>query len=644
MGRIRILSAEVAGRIAAGEVIERPASVVKELVENSLDAGADRIRIFIEQGGHKLIQVIDNGCGMDREDAMMCLQAHATSKISTESDVGQIHTLGFRGEALPSIASVSRFELRTRTRESDTGTEILVNNGIISDVRDCGCAPGTSISAAYLFGNLPARRKFLKGPVTENDRITETVMLLALSRPGVSFELTLNGKCVFRVPGAGDIASRVGLLLGKDAFDAMLPVDYAEDGIHIYGFVSKPGFTRSSHKEQRVIINGRAATADAVYYAIRDSYSSLVTSGRHPCVVLYIDLDPERVDVNVHPAKREVRFRDSMRVSAIIAAALRNALRGLNVAPIFSEGVVHAPQPAAQEEEVRFQEEAPNPPQNQAQAPLPPPSSPASPQPALQRAPLEAIPPAPLPPPFAASSAGTVPAAPSFEPIQSPLPFRRQEAAPSPHSSSAPAAADAAPSPAETPSGRPALSFKLLGMLGQNHLLAESSGGLIVVNIRAAMQRIVFERMLANLDSGKPAQQPLLLPITVNLAPDEARIMSRELAHFNALGYSVDPFGAGTFLVTAVPAGISDNDIVNMIRDVITDLHRETVTTRNSAIHLAQAAARHAVRPLRSAPTPQEQQALIHDLTHCRMPYTDPAGLPTMVHITYSELNKRFNP
>ncbi|MBP5301163.1 MAG: DNA mismatch repair endonuclease MutL, partial [Victivallales bacterium] len=330
MGIIKVLPAEVAGRIAAGEVIERPASVIKELVENSIDAGATRIRVVTEQGGQKLIQVVDNGKGMDREDAIMCLAAHATSKISREGDVGQIATLGFRGEALPSISSVSRFELQTRQAEQLTGTEVIVNNGVIQDVRDCGCAPGTSIKVAWLFGNLPARRKFLKGPATEDDHIQEMLLLLALSRPEIAFELLQNGRSVIRVPANGDLGQRIQLLLGKDAFAAMLPVDYAEDGVRVRGFISKPGFTRSSRRDQRVVVNGRAASAETVFFAIREAYGNLVMKGRYPGVVLYIDLAPDRVDVNVNPAKREVRFREPMRVARVVGTALRAALRGLS--------------------------------------------------------------------------------------------------------------------------------------------------------------------------------------------------------------------------------------------------------------------------------------------------------------------------
>ena len=619
MGIIKILPAEVAGRIAAGEVIERPASVIKELVENSIDAGATRIRVVTEQGGQKLMQVVDNGRGMDREDAIMCLSAHATSKISHEGDVGQIVTLGFRGEALPSISSVSRFEMQTRMADSLTGTEVIVNNGVIQDVRDCGCAPGTSIKVAWLFGNLPARRKFLKGPATEDDHIQEMILLLAISRPDIAFELVQNGRSVIRVPASNDLGTRIQLLLGADAFAAMLPVDYEEDGIHVRGFISKPGFTRSNRRDQRVVVNGRAASAETVFFAIREAYDALVMKGRYPGVVLYLDLAPDRVDVNVHPAKREVRFREPMRVAKVVGTALRNALRNL------------AGLDASSWDEMQNPFGEPSSANDDASPTLTDTTPEASPQPDNHA----------IAPPSVAMPAPIV-----FQPIQSPLPFAPSESQPPVHSElesplpNAPVSdwRMAQPQTAENalPDG-----IRLLGPLHQGYLLAEGREGLIVVNVRAASQRILFERMLANLKQKKVSQQPLLIPVTINLAVDEARLLARQLEHFASLGYTIEEFGGNAFVITAVPANLPDSDLGTAMRDILSDLRRDTVTNRQSAMHLAQTASRHAVR-VKQELSPMEQQTLLRDLLKCEMPYADASGLPTMVHITYSELQKRF--
>ncbi len=626
MGIIHILPAEVAGRIAAGEVIERPASVIKELVENSIDAGATRIRILTEQGGQRLIQVVDNGKGMDRQDAMLCLEAHATSKISQEGDVGQILSLGFRGEALPSISAVSRFELQTRPPEELSGTEILVNHGAIQEIRECGCAPGTSIRVQWLFGNLPARRKFLKSPATEDDFIEEMVLMLALTRPQIAFELIQNNRTVFRAPASQDIGPRVEMLVGKDAFAAMLPVEYQEEGIHVYGFIAKPGFTRASRREQRIIVNGRTASAETIYYAIREAYDTLVVKGRYPGVVLYVDLAPDRVDVNVHPTKREVRFREPMRVSHVVASALRQALRGLAL-DVSLDPNPWERLPQSESPQVSLVDTTPAPPED--------PVSPVSPGPSPQAPPVP-VPPSALPPPR-----------PSQEPLRRNyaviLPLDTREAPDGPASASPESPEEEAPSPpSPVPASSSGVQVRLLGPLGADYLLAESDSGLVVVSVRGASQRILFERLLKNLRQGEKAcLQPLLMPITLHLAPDESRLLAREVPYFRSLGFVIEEFGAHTFLVTAVPQNLPDCALESTIRDILTDLRQESVTNRQSAMHLAQLASRHGISW--KGPLPVEgQRLLLEELMRCEMPYADPAGQPTMVHITFSELGKRF--
>lgn len=647
MGIIRILPSEIAGRIAAGEVIERPASVIKELVENSIDAGAKRIRVLTEQGGQKLMQVIDDGKGMDRQDAMLCLEAHATSKITKEGDVGQIRTLGFRGEALPSISAVSRFEMQTRQADQVSGTEVIVNNGVIQDMRECGCAPGTSIKVQWLFGNLPARRKFLRGPATEDDYIQEMLLMLSLTRPDISFELHQNGRCVLRAASSLDIAGRVEMLIGKDAFAAMIPVEYAEDGIHVYGFISKPGFTRSNRRDQRIIVNGRAASAETVFFAIREAYDTLVLKGRYPGVVLYVDIAPERVDVNVHPTKREVRFREPARVSNVVGAALRQALRGMTVP---QQDIVQKPFDwSSKDVAVELVDTTPKgdatahggvdgAPSQSAENVFGEKGANSEPQTAkanVNVAPAPVFPERPVTP--------AMPKA--FQPIQAPLPFapeeRTSDGETSVPESLPPKLGAALPSMGGQLSSKPSDNYRLLGPLGKDYLLAESPTGLIVVNIFAASQRVLFERLLVNLRTKDLPRQALLMPVTIHLAPDEARLLARELPFFQSIGYSIDEFGANAFLVTAVPQNIPDKDLGTTIRDILGDLRQDSVTNRQSAIHLAQLASRHAVRRKEHL-EPAEQMQLLDELMRCEMPYADPAGLPTMVHITYSELSKRF--
>lgn len=627
MSIIRVLSAEVAGRIAAGEVVERPASVVKELVENSIDAGATRIRIAAEQGGQRLIQVTDNGCGMDRDDAILCFEAHATSKISTEADVGQIKSLGFRGEAIPSISSVSRFILQTRRKEDDVGTEIVVENGIMRDVQDCGCAPGTNIRVGHLFGNLPARRKFLKGPDTEDGHIEEMVLQLALARPDISFSLVLNNREVIRASATSDLGARMLMLFGKDVYEAMLPVNYQEDGISVRGFISKPGFTRVSRRDQRTIVNGRTAASDTIFFAIRDAYDTLVMKGRYPSTVLYIDLPPDRVDVNVHPTKREVRFRDPRQVGGIIAAAIRAGLRQLQG----GEDPAMLPPPVPLPESEPLEE------------PLQPPKTTKHNDVAVRQPPDRTVKPkseTPTPPP---KPPCPLPAAEPFRPepqqISLPLPDRP----PSVNSPASPPKPD--DTPVQTEDRRPVnndlAALRICGRLGNRHLLAESANGLVVIDLRAVHQRILFERLLANLKTQKIPQQPLLIPVTINLGQEEARFLNSQTKHFQSLGFTIEHFGGNAFIVTAVPASYPNHDIAQTLRDVIDDLRQSRTTNVQSAIHIAQAACRHAIS-LKASLTEREIDQLIYDLARTTMPYTDPNGNPTMVHITYSELEKRF--
>ena len=605
MGIIKVMNAELVGRIAAGEVVERPASVVKELMENSIDAGAHQIRVNIEQGGQKLIQVIDDGCGMDRQDAMLCLETHATSKIMTTGDVGQIATLGFRGEAMPSIAAISRFSMQTRRPEDSVGTEVFVDFGAIRDVRDCGCAAGTNIRVSQLFANLPARRKFLRGFETEDGYIEEMVRNVALSRPDVTILLTMNGREALRLPAAKELPQRVSAVIGKEAFAAMVPLHGEEDGIRVCGFVSKPGYTRSNRREQRIVINGRSATAESVYLAIRDAFESLVVKGRYPAAVIYVDLPPDRVDVNVHPTKREVRFREPRIVGQVIATAIRQALRGMPGDAYFEpQTEVFAPPPptrAPKPIEVPVVPAAP--------IPAPPPTRPMTAQ--ELALPLE-MPPCPTP-------AETV-----REQVKEHLEQEKVELS------------------AKPVSGQGKLhGMKFLSRLGKGYALAETDSGLVILNLKAVHQRILFEKLLHYLNETTVPQQPLLLAVTVKLTPDDARFLRQNLRHFQKLGFQIEGFGGNDFIVSAVPASFPDTEIGQVLRDMLDDLRKSTVTNRQSSVHLAQVASRYAITGNREV-TEEEIFSLLKRLQMTEMPYTDPWGHPTMTHISYQELERRF--
>ena len=330
MSRVALLSEIVASQVAAGEVVERPASVVKELVENSLDAGAGFIEVVIGRGGVALVRVTDDGHGMDRDDALLSLERHATSKIRTGADLAAIATLGFRGEALPSIASVSRFRLATREPGALAGTEILVHGGKIETVRDCGDAPGTSIEARSLFYNLPARRKFLRSEATEAAHVEAQLQLLAIAHPAVRFVLVRDGRTVFQLPAVKRLLDRIRDLCGTDTASELTPVEpgagMLPNDLKIGGFIGKAGVSRANRGSQRVFINGRAVENGIVGQALREGYHTALMKGRYPVAYLFLDMDPAAVDVNVHPAKREVRFREPGAVREALVGVVRRTL------------------------------------------------------------------------------------------------------------------------------------------------------------------------------------------------------------------------------------------------------------------------------------------------------------------------------
>ncbi len=323
---VRLLEDALIDQIAAGEVVERPASVVKELVENSLDAGATTLRVQLAGGGRKLVRVVDDGHGMDEHDAVLCLERHATSKIRTIDDLVQVRSLGFRGEAIPSIASVSRFELLTRRHADEAGTRIRIEGGTLRGVERAGCAPGTQVSVRELFFNLPVRKAFLRTVPTELGHCVEAVIREALLRPDVDVTVTHEGRTVVQAARAEDVAARARAVLGKDA-EALRPVSVSDRGITVTGLASPPGVHASSGKGVYLYVNGRYVRDPVLRRGLREAYQGIVPRGRHPIVVLDLRLDPEQVDVNVHPSKTEVRFRNPRDVVDVVSGGLREALR-----------------------------------------------------------------------------------------------------------------------------------------------------------------------------------------------------------------------------------------------------------------------------------------------------------------------------
>ncbi len=613
MSRIRILAEEVSNRIAAGEVVERPASVVKELVENSLDAGASHVSIQIRRGGRSLIRVSDDGFGMDSEDVLLCLEAHATSKISSAADIEKIDSFGFRGEALPSIASVCHLELRSRVAENPAGTEVLVSGGVIRNVAETGCAPGTSVTVKNLFYNLPARRKFLRSVRTEEFHIQEIVLLLALANPRAGFQLTFDDRPIIAVQAGNDLATRATMIFGKDSMRSMIPVSAENDELKVGGFVARPGLTRTSRREQRVFVNGRPIDARTIYNAVRDAYHTMVMKGRYPPVLLFVDVLPELVDVNVHPAKREVRFRHDRQVGEFVGIAIRQALRQIVTdSPPIPEPLR---QPQMSERETTMPATLLN-----VNAGIP----------GRRREPMSFATGAsvdePSPSAFSATDADSE-VAPAFAP-------RSPAAGPN---------SDRGRGTSISAAGRDAIrAMRVIGCLSDLYLLAEGPDGLVLIDQHAAHERVLFEKILHAARSRDGNRQGLLIPVTMEFSNADAAVLRKHHDRLNRLGFEIDDFGGSTFVINAVPAHFPQTNLTGMLHDIIDTITDSPLGARrvdDDAIALAACKAAVKAHDHLSA---SEITQLLQQLVDTELPYTCPHGRPTMINIAFGELERRF--
>ncbi len=602
MSRIALLSETVASQVAAGEVVERPASVVKELVENSIDAGATRIEVMIRRGGISYIRVIDDGSGMDRDDALLCLERHATSKIRTGHDLAAIHTLGFRGEALPSIASVSRFRLATRERDALAGTEVIVNAGKIESVRDGGDAPGTQIEVRQLFYNLPARRKFLRTENTESSHVEHQLHLQAIGHPQIAFAFVNDERVVYQLPPANHLRERVRDLCGAALAAELLDVpEFATDAISIRGLIGKAGVSRSSRAQQLVFLNGRAVENSTINFALREGYHTALMKGQHPVTFLFIEMDPAEVDVNVHPAKREVRFRNAAWVREAVVEAVRVALESDRA----SWSRTFRAEPSAP---VFTPDET---------LPLIAPTE----QVALRKD-WSAMPLQPAPPREAHLPS-------SISHLPSPTETTPAETAP----------LNPQPSPLNA-----ARDFKILGVLGKLYVLMENASGLVLVDQHAAHERILFEEMKRRMEQQGVPGQRLLLPLTLEVSPRDGDWLTRNLDVLQRAGIGLEPFGSGTFKIDSLPTFLRATEPTQLLRDIIDDLRETSAQTSKLRLGedmIAKTVCRHAVKANDYLREP-ELVRLIQDLLACELPYCCPHGRPTMIQMSYAELEKKF--
>jgi DNA mismatch repair protein MutL len=591
--RIHTMPTQLVNQIAAGEVVERPASVVKELLENSLDAGATRIEIDVEQGGIKSIRIRDNGRGIHRDDLALSLSPHATSKISSLDDLERVRSLGFRGEALPSIASVSRLSLTSRWHESSDAWNIRASASDAFEIQPAAHASGTTVEVRDLFYNIPARRKFLRTEKTEFDHLDGVIKRIALSRFDADITLRHNGRATRQLRSAADRLQqekRIAEVYGPAFIEQALYTDYQVDGLRLWGWIAKPAFSRSQADMQFFYVNGRMVRDRLVAHALRQAYQDVLYHGRHAACVLFLELDPTEVDVNAHPGKHEVRFRQSRGVHDFLFRAIHKALA--DVRPGDQELVTAA-----------------------AAAAIPQTGSPAG--------------------------AGWRPAEFAASGRQAPLSLTVAEQM---HAYGALAAgADALPQTQQETHEMPPLGFALAQLHGI-YILAENAHGLVLVDMHAAHERITYERLKQSQQSNGIRSQPLLVPAAIVVSEKEAELAQASPELFTGLGFEVDRTGPETLRVRQVPVLLADSDVEALIRDVLSDLISHGSSTRiHEAMNgvLSTMACHGSVRANRRLTVP-EMNALLRDMEATERSGQCNHGRPTWIQLSIDELDKLF--
>lgn len=602
MGQINILSENVFNTIAAGEVIERPASVIKEVVENSIDAGAASIKIGIEKAGIKTISVLDSGVGMDNEDALLCFEPHATSKIKNEADIFNIRTMGFRGEALPSIAAVSKVRLRTKLQGTVEGWEIVINGGKFITERPAGCAPGTEIIISDLFYNVPARKKFLKGEITEEKHIHEVVTLLALAHHEISFEFKADGKVIFSSSSANNLEPRLALLLGREVVDNSIFITGKNFNVAVSGYVSTPGMVRNTRRDQRFFVNRRPVRSQFLYSLVKEAYSTLIMGNVCPIVTLFIDIDPSDIDVNVHPAKHEIRFRKEKIVAEVIVEAIKKALCE-SIKPLSSVSNTKVPFNAFMSSaKVEYEVKSEKPINVDF-----------------------------LPEPIANDSKNSSQT--SFVKQVERGEFRSEK----------PSGTDVGTIDKDLwKLSLPGCGYiEIVGILDKTYIVGLSDVGLIIIDQHAAHERIIFEKLLKD-HTALNLSQELLIPITVELSKSELNFLKKYIALFRSLGFGLEFFGDGTLLVTSIPKAIEMDNVSEMLSDLLNALieGKESLKKIDEEA-IARCSCKIAVKA-NDKLTLLESRKLILDLSKCDLPFSCPHGRPTVINVSKAELEKRF--
>jgi DNA mismatch repair protein MutL len=653
MGRIHVLSESVANKIAAGEVVERPASVVKELLENSLDAGSTRIKIQVEAGGKKLIQITDNGCGMVRDDALLAFERHATSKIKNAEDLLSVATLGFRGEALPSIASVSRLHLETRAPDEDSGTVIEINGGKIFKVEEAGLPAGTSITIRDLFFNTPARKKFLKAESTELSHIASLVTHYALAHPDKHFELHSATNAILVAPPVAGSSERVYQVFGKDVLDQLIAVAATQPLAHIglpqpppwrrqeededqgpvepgemrmHGFVSKPEIQKLNRNSIYVFVNGRLIRDRLIQHALTEAYRNILPPTVYPVVLLFLELPSGEVDVNVHPSKTEVRFRQQSVMHDFVRDSVRAALMKARPVPQFmTEISAHPTANPSLTPGARFAtgESAPAQPQGfTLQAPVPPP--------ATER--------------FSFGTAGiAVDGNAALSLVRAPEVVSEVMES---DSCAPPLAEDAEiASGAASNDLAPSLaSLKPLGQVRESFILAVNHEGLWIVDQHVAHERVLFERILKQRAAKKVESQRLLMPLVLELTAAQQAVFSEISEELNQNGFEAEPFGARSIAIKIAPAGVEAAQIEHMLHELLDQFSREEQALNMEKVRarIAASIACHAAIKVNMPLQQNKMEWLLAELAKTECPMSCPHGRPVVLRYSMKDIQKAF--
>lgn len=589
MSLIKILPENLVNQIAAGEVVERPASVVKELLENSIDAGADRITLEVIGAGDEMIKITDNGSGMRFDDARLAFERHATSKISSSDDLFNISTMGFRGEAIASIASVSHVTLQTKSGDSKVGTKVVCTGGRIEKHEECSCTDGTSIEVRNLFYNTPARKKYLKSPTTEYQNILKVFQGIALAYPGTSFKLVHDEKVSCEYPKAAAMLDRIRDVLGNNTASACVPIFYGGTEISIEGFIGKPELGRSGTKHQYLFVNNRHISHPLFSYALAESYHSLLMDGKKPFYAINIRIDPALIDVNVHPRKLEIRFLNQSKLFSILQNAARVSLEKNVLMPEVSgtlggSGTYHVPDTSR----LHARDNSANESANQAME-------------------------------FTKNMVGTEGGFQDFVPGRlNKYAYRQDDLS--------------------------TLSMVPLVQIARSYILAENEEGLVLIDQHAAHERIRFEELMDQYEKKAPAKQQLLVPQNIELSAMEAEIFNSNKETFDKLGFEMEVFGGNTFIIHAVPAPIAKENIDNVLMNVLSDLadDKKTRAVKNPQERIIEYMACRSAIKFGKDLSLDEMASLIRQLDKLKKPYTCPHGRPSMVKLSFNDLERMF--